>query len=570
MRRVSALWLALLVGCVGDLAGTHGGTGEASAGPEGGVRLPWSLSVDTSATDAYAPAHATSWNVSGRVTASHGIGPLTVAGSTVPVASDGSFAREVPITPGVTLVPIEATDAATPAHSRQAHRSILAAEYLPEGHINPTAAALTLTNDILASLAAPLASRVAGLSIAEAIGSRPTLTDGTCTTYPDDARHGTPTLELVVSDVGELWLVVTVPNLYVQFHGSCSALFFSTDIYGEMATDVVMRSRLTAPAGDVCISGFDHEPPVVELAGFDLDVTGSGSLFESLLVSMLGEMREGDTADAMAEEFAAQADALLGSELMGLSVFDSTQTMSLFDTPIDVHLCLTGIVTEGGTLRAQVGATASGPGGPVDAPGAPMVFGGLPASAPSTLLLDANLVGQLLFSAWRAGALEREEVERVDVATLALVVPELRNRYPAGTMATIGVEGRLPPFVTAAAPADGDLFLEIGELYLLVAVDGELLFRIGAQVRMTLELVPEGGELRPEVVDVDADVWVAEEPVLDADDGALAAAVELQIGEAASALLGDATVALPDLGGAVLPTAVAASPDGRYVEISLE
>ncbi len=530
----------------------------------------YTLAVDTSPTGSFAPAHATTWSVSGRVTASEGLGPLTVAGGAVPVGAGGSFTREVSIGPGLNLVEIEARDMAAPAHSRQAHRAVLAADYLPEGHINPAAAALTLTNEILAPMAEPLSGRVAALDIAGEIMARPTLTDDTCTTYPDSARHGTASLAIVVSDTGELWLELTIPNLEIRFHGNCSTFLFSTDIRGSMTTDVVLRARLSAPPGDVCVTGFEHEPPVVDLVGFDMDVSGGSGLLDGLLVSLMGEMREGDTADSLAEELATQADALLGSELTGVTVFDSTETMSLFDTPVDVHLCLTGLVTEGGTLRATVGATAAGPGGALEAPGAPIVAGELPPATPGKLWLDGNLIAQLLFSAWRSGALASDGVETIDVGTLGLVVPSLRGRYPAGTMADISIDGRLPPLVTAAPAEEGDLVLSIGELHLSISVAGELLFRIGTNLRMTLELVPEGGALRPEVADVQSDIWVVEEPLMDADDEALAAAVGLQIGSAASSLLGETAIALPDIGGAMVPVDVVTTPGGRYVEITVE
>lgn len=571
MRRAFAALLALAVGCVGELGAYETKTGgrdgsDPRPGPGG-----YALTVDTTGTDSYAPAHATSWTVSGRVVASEGLDSLTVAGGAAPVAGDGRFSRDVSLEPGLTLVPIEAADLGAPPHVRQAHRSILAASYLPEGHINSRAAAIVLTNEVVAPIAEPLQARVAGIDIAREIMARRTLTDDDCRTVADAASHGTPMLSLTVEG-GALWLQITIPNLDIRYHGTCSAVIFSTDISGRMRTSVVLRTQLSAPTGDVCASGLDHTPAVVDLVGFDNDVSGGGSLLEMLLVSLMAEMREGDTADAMKAEFEAQADVLLGSELSGLSAFDSMETMTLFDTPIDVRLCLTGLASEGGTLRATIGATATGSGGgdvAVMAPGAPMVTGELPASAPGKLWLDSGLVGQLLFAAWRGGALASESVSEIDVGTLSVVVPDLRGRYPAGTMAQIGIDGRMPPLVRAAVPADGDLLLDIGELHLLISAGGELLFRIGAQIRMTLELVPEAGALRPEVVDVSADTWIIEEPVVDADEEVLNAAVQLQIADAASALLGDATIALPEIGGALTPTDVTATPGARYVEITL-
>ena len=564
--------LCLVSGCVGELGAydTKAASGPVpgrTGGPDGYV-----LTIDTSATDSYAPAHATSWTISGRVVASEGLSSLSVGGGPVPVGAGGQFTRDVSLMPGLNLVPIEASDMGAPPHLRQGHRAILATDYLPEGHINPRAASLTLTNEILADMAAPLAGLVSGLDIAAEIRSRPTLTDDECRTVPDSASHGTPTLSLTVDGTGALWLEIRIPGLDVRYHGRCSTFLFSADVTGRMQTDVVLRTQLTAPPGDVCITGLAHTPPVVDLVGFDNSVSGGGSLLELLIVTLAAEIKEGDTADALKAEFEAQADMLLSSELMGLTVFNVSETMTLFDTAIDVRLCMTGLVTEGGALRAIVGANAMGPsGGDVAgaAPGAPIVAGELPAVSPGKLWLDANLVGQLLFSAWHAGGLADDAVEEIPLDTLMIVVPDLRGRYPAGTMARIGIDGQMPPLVRAAAPGDGDLLLEIGELHLLISAGDDLLFRIGAVIRMTLELAPDGASLRPEVSDVTADTWIIEEPVVDADEEVLNAAIQLQIGTAASALLGDATIGLPDIGGAVVPTDVTASPGGRYVEITL-
>lgn len=574
VRRAGAL-LAILCGCAGQI----GGDGESEAAvdiprsDDPDAPAPWTLHVDTTPTDSFAPPSATTWPITGQVTASEGLSTLMVADMAVPTGADGSFTREVSILPGLNLVPIEATDLASPeAHSRQAHRSILSADYLPEGHINPGAAALTLTNEVVAPMAEPLQARVATIDIASEIMARPTLTDDECVTYPDSARHGTPTLELLVDEMGELWLQVVIPNLEVRFHGHCSTFLFSTDITGKMTSHVVLRAKLFAPPGETCVAGLEHEPAVVDLVDFDMDVSGGSSLLELLIVTLAGEMKEGDTADALKTEFSAEADMLLSGELDGVTVFDTSETMNLFDTPIDVSLCLTGLVTESGTLRARVGATAAGPGGALVAPGAPQVGGVLPPSMPGRLWLDSNLVSQLVFAAWRAGALHSEGAETIDLATLTLIVPELRGQFPEGSAITIGIEGRLPPLVRAA-PADsteGDMVLDIGDLHLLLEVDGELLFRVGTQLSLTLELVPEGGALKPEVVDVQSEIWILEEPIVDADDETLASAIGLQIGEAAAALLGDAAIGLPEVGGALVPVDATTTPDGRYVEIVLE
>jgi hypothetical protein len=418
-------------------------------------------------------------------------------------------------------------------------------------------------------MAAPLQDRVATIDIASEIRSRPTLTDDDCVTRPTGAAHGTPRLRTFVDEMGRLILEITIPSLEVSFEGTCDTFLSSTDVTGRMSTHVVIRTELFATPGEACAVGLEHGPVSVELADFDLDISGGSGLF-GLIVSLGGELREGDTADALRGEFAAEAEALLAAELGMLSVFDEAGTRALFGVELDLALCLTGLVSEGGMLRAIVGSRVTGP-GLRDAPGAPMVEGALPAAQPDTLTLDANLVAQLLFSAWRAGALAQRDVLEVEMSMLSLIAPRLRTMFEGDTAVSVDLEGELPPLVRAApAEGGGDLVLEIGDLDLVLRVDDVVLFRIGNVLRFTLELVPDAGALRAEVIGVEATTWVEAEPVADAIDDALAGAIQAQIGDAAAALLGETAIELPAIGGAPLTAIdVTADPGGRYVHVSL-
>ncbi|MCS6799334.1 MAG: hypothetical protein NZ898_12560 [Myxococcota bacterium] len=550
-----------------------GGSGSRRAG--GHV-----LRIDTSSTQPYAGETATTWDVRGRVTASEGIGALQVAGRTVTPAASGEFSTSVPIRAGLNLVEITATDRASPAHARKGHRVLLSSNYIAEGALNPRAAALVLTDAILSSMVAPLAGRVASIDIASEIMRRRTLTDDDCVTRPTGARHGRPTLALRVTPEGALRLEVVVPGLRVDFAGTCSNFFLGTvNVRGNMTTDVVLATVLSAPPSDNCVVGLQHGPPSVELRGFDLDVSGGSSLLEMLAIAIVSEMREGNTAEALEAEMTAEASALLDSELRELTVFDAGSTLTLFDVPLRVGLCMTGLVSEGGVLRAYVGARVQGPGGRDEAPGAPALRGELPPPAPGALWLDANLVGQLLFGAWRAGALSRPDAQQIDGSLLALLAPSLRSHLPSGSRVDVSIEGELAPFVRAAEPpaADAtagepaaDLIVGLGDLQLILSGGDRELFRIGTLLELHLDLVPVEGGLKPEVTDVQARAWVLDEPVADVDDEVLEEAVTLQIRDAAASLLGDAVITLPDIGGVALQAAeVRAEPGGRYVRVTL-
>ncbi len=551
-----------------------GGTMRPPGAPD-----PWSLEVDTSGVSPYVALDATAVAIEGRVIASEGVGALSVAGASTTVAADGRFTASVPVAPGLVHVEIEATDADTPtAHSRRADRSLLVSRFLPEGELDARAAALVLSNEVVAAMSEGLQDRVAGLDIASEIMMRPTLTDDSCRTVPTAARHGTARLRTFIDEAGRLFLEIVIPDLRIEFRGTCRALITTTDVTGSMEASVVIRTELTSPPSDACAVGLSRGPVDVTLADFDLSVRGGSGIF-GLITSLAGELREGDTAEQLRGEFAAQAGALLDAELGSVSIFDQESVMELFGVSLDVGLCLTGLISESGMLRAIVGSRVRGP-GTFDAPGAPQVEGTLPPARAGTLVLDANLVAQLVYSAWRAGALTRDGVLEVDAGMLAIVAPELATRFPRGTMVSVDLDGELPPLVRAApaaAPAGpddpaprGDLFLEIGDLDLVLRVGTEELFRVGNVLRFGLELVPEGEALRPMVVSVEAVTWIEEEPIADANDRILAGVINGQIGDAAAGLLGDARIALPALGAtALVASDVTPAEGGRYIEVTL-
>ena len=78
------------------------------------------------------------------------------------------------------------------------------------------------------------------------------------------------------------------------------------------------------------------------------------------------------------------------------------------------------------------------------------------------------------------------------------------------------------------------------------------------------------GALQPMVVDTHAKVSLLDERY-DGSDAALEQAVELQIGSAASKLLGDgAAIALPAIPGLGAPIDVTPDPGGRFLRVKLD
>src|SRR5215475_1099098 len=124
-KRMRAFAIVLtLVGCA-----KPPGTGDDGSGdddPKG-----WTITVDMSGLDRFVqPATSTTWHVAGTATATEGLAGVTVAGQPVTVATGGGFAADVAVVPGLTRVPILATDLA--GHARKGDRALLAARFLAD------------------------------------------------------------------------------------------------------------------------------------------------------------------------------------------------------------------------------------------------------------------------------------------------------------------------------------------------------------------------------------------------------------------------------------------------------
>src|SRR5262249_48363565 len=156
--------------------------------------------------------------------------------------SAAMFQASVPVMPGLTRVPILATDSA--GHTRKADRTLLEAPFLPDNAANAQGASLVLDNHILATMSSGLDAGtidVAGEIMAKQYLSQ----DSQCTTWPTAASQD-PVQVALSETAGVLALTITVPNLDVQFGGVCQGLIQQIPIAGEMSGTLVIQTQLTA------------------------------------------------------------------------------------------------------------------------------------------------------------------------------------------------------------------------------------------------------------------------------------------------------------------------------------
>jgi hypothetical protein len=569
MRRLSVLFAALAFAACSNDAGPGGGDdGDDDVPPP----PAWHIDVDMSGLDRYAPADASMWTIAGKAMASEGLDRVTIAGTDAATTNDGSFTGDTPIMPGLNPIAILASDKA--GHTRKANRSILSASYLAAGAHNKQGAAMVLTDAIVASMGAGLASEAGDVDVAAEILARDVLSqDSRCTTWPVEASQGDVQVNLEL-DGADLWLNIRIPNLYVYFEGSCQGLISTIPIGGEMGGTIDIWTKLTPapnPNAD-CLTAFAHTTPQVQITGWGFDVWGLSGPLQSWIVSLFSGGKSEEARAQLTTEVGARAHTMLTEKLADISVFDRTSELELLSRPIGMHLCVSALERVGsgtsGKLIARVAAAATGAGTRV-APGAPQQVAAVPAPAAGELLLDGNLVAQLLFAAWQDGGLTKPAVEEVETDVLALVAPEIGLRYPSGTKATVNLDGELPPYVRATPGGAGDLKVEIGDLMLDLVVGEDRLFRVGAVLRLDLDLVPMDGKLVPMVVGTEATAHVLDE-LYDGTDDLLETVISTKVGATAASLLSGAALSLPELPGMGTPADVQPDAGGRFVRIRMQ
>ncbi len=570
MRRLVASFVCLvLVACSNDA-----GTGDGDDGGDDDVPPPpsWSITVDLSGLDRYAPADATTWTIAGKVTATEGVERVTVAGADAATTSDGAFTADAAIMPGLNPIAILATDRA--GHTREADRAILAASYLAAGAHNPDGAAMVLTDAIVAAMGAGLASEAGDVDVAGEILARDVLSqDSRCITWPVQATQGQVQVRLDL-DGADLWLNIRIPNLYVYFEGRCQGLLSTIPIGGQMGGTLDIWTRLTPnpQQGAACLTAFRHTTPQVGVGGWHFDVWGLSGPLQSWIIELFSGGKSAEAREQIRGEVGARANTMLAEKLADISVFDRSSELELLGRPLDMHLCVAALqrVGSGSSARlvARVAAAATGDGTRA-APGAPQASGAVPVPAAGELLLDGNLVAQLLFAAWQDGGLAKPAVEEVETDVLALVAPELGLRYPSGTKAIVNLDGELPPYVRATPGGAGDLKVEIGDLMLDLVVGEDRLFRVGAVLRLDLELVPMDGKLVPTVVGTEATAHVLDE-LYDGVDDLLESVIATKVGATATSLLSGAALSLPELPGLGTPIDVTPDDGGRFVRIRMQ
>lgn len=522
----------------GEEGGSEGGTGSATQGP------PGSITIDTSPTDPFVIDYPETHTLSGFVRAGSGVGSLSVGGSNVTVGSDGAFSTQVPVAAGMQIVDIVATDSAELPSTRQGHTSLLVSDFRPDDEMNTSAITLALTEEILAMIEEPAREMIAEFDIEGMLAGSGAMDMDMCTFNILSATHGEPELDIYVDGTGQLAIDFTISNIRVAFTTNCNFFITAVNANGNVTTDFLFHTTLLATPNGGCVDGIETAPPDVTLPGFNVQITSGGSGFIDMILPLAVGLFEGGIQDMIVEEVIAQSDELLGDELAGLDMFNMDEEIDMMGVQANLSLCLAGLVNEGGVTRALMAAIVTADGAH-SAPGIPYLPTSFPPPQPNTLFLDSGFVGQLMFAGWSSGVFSQENVGEIPVSVISLLLPEIEEAFPNAQTVTISIDGELPPLITASEPGQGDLRADIGNLNVLLSIDGELVFRVVIHLSLTLELVPNGSTIVPEVGNVEATIIVAEEHGVDVDDSMLVLAVNAQLNGMVSDLLGGVAIEVP-------------------------
>ena len=552
----------LLAACGDNIRGEQ----PLEPGPSG-----WKIDVDMSGLDRFVPAGTTTWTVGGHARSSLPLINVDVAGTAAPLM-DGDFARDVETSLGMTIVPIIARD--SEAHARQAHRTLLNAHFLPEGAINDRIAAVVLSDQVLASLNATIKEQTDQIDIAGQIMAQdPLFEDANCTIRPVSATSGKLVVELQRKSGTQLWFNFKLPNLLVTFAGECRSAGIPIRIAGSIGGTFDVLTRLTAnapPAGETCLSSFDHTTPTCAISGWVYDIYSPDGPAQTIIIRALAPTSA--QAQAMIHDgIVSGADQLLTEQLSNLEVFDQTQTFpGVGGEPITMHVCLAGLGPENGKLVIRMAGDIAGA-GTREAPGAPMLPAGAPVAKDNEMLLDTGLITQLVFSSWRDNAFVQEVPQAVEISLLALLVRELTDAFPNATHADIAVDGELPPFIRATPDVAGaDLRLEIGDLMVTLSVEGTMIMKFNIHIALDIDFVAKDGMLVPMSVGSQVDATLIDE-LYDGPDDALEFAIESGLSQAVGDIFaGGGGIGIPEvIPGIGRITDILPDEGGRYLRLKL-
>lgn len=513
-----------------------------------------------------------------------GVDGVVVDGAAATVAADGTWEGTTTFDFGLNVVETTATDAA--GNVTTDVRAVLAGDVLPWGRAEGDGLVVRLhegeggldaiegsigdvadASAILASVPNPVYSGAD--EVCTTIGWWSICVDYTLEVEVTSLSWDTATLDLDPRSDGTVLATLTLGNVSAGWTATGDAGTSTlTESGTATATGLTVEVALTldVDGGSVVASVGDVE---TTLSGLDL---GTSSTIDTLL-SVLGADLEAEVESALGAAVEdAVGDAVPGAveDALGdlsvdtdFAVGDGTATLSA--VPAAISTDDTGITLALSTVVSldawTLGRTADGT----------LEYGyGQPTwtGTPGALVgLSADMLGQVLFAAWGAGALSLEATDEdlgLDMAIVSMLLPGL-------TDLTVVTDPLLPP--VAVPGSSGDFDLEVGDL-LVSLYDGAVVPGAEVYTFYVSTVTPMDVDVADGALTTSLGTPVAWVDVVVAPDGVDTASLEDALEVLAPSLLGAgvgalAEIPLPSLGGYALngATASVGGAEGGYAVV---
>jgi hypothetical protein len=415
-----------------------------------------------------------------------GVAVVDVQGNPVPLAANGAFSETIPLTPGLNIIDVDATNGG--GISSKVSLSVVCGPF--QGASQPVANALALRLDAeaLTAIGNAAASQLGGTTLANAILAHNPLYTGTwaplgftvasAQVTATSASFGQPTLTLAPLP-GALSVVAVIPQVDLVANAqSIGGIPYSItgDVTADSAT-VTAQIVFTVVNGALTSSVTSSQ---VTLQNFNWGLNG----FPTFLTGLASSWVEG----LIQSEVEKQVETIVPQELqkaMGGLANGFSQT--ILGSTADFTVAPSSVVQDAAGMSllasANVSMTAVTGYQPLPAPGSfylgappPQNVGPQPGFFAS---VNQDLMNRAAFAAWQSGILDLRLNDQstssfpvppalaLDGAFLQSWIPQTKGLFPGTDPMEIDIVPLLPPiFVPAAAPYA--LEADLGELDLSV------------------------------------------------------------------------------------------------------
>lgn len=480
---------------------------------------------------------------------------VTVAGTEVTPAADGSFSATITVTPGIDLIESHAIDGS--GNDVRDVRAVMSGMLAPtDGSVEAPVAARAGTGAI-AAVAGFMADTAEAIDFTAAVTAmNPVFNDGGCLGAVVNVNSVTlSNIDIgLVPGAGHLATEVVIDDVVVKAHAK-----YKVSCIGG-SSNITLRASKARVRGNLGVAVSSGKIATtlptasVTLEGFNLDASGIPGVIEDLVRSKVRKAIE----DALTKVIRDRAPGMANEALAGMLAKPVTTSLLGHETSIAVTPSELTLSADGLYVAADTAVTvAGGEGGmfvtnPAPASAALMQGGGL------GIAVADDVVNQLFAGMWATGAFD-QSVSIESVGVLASLLDSNAR--------TLDISVSLPPTVSSAS---GTLGLAVGDLMVTVRDEaGGVLQELALSLETTLSAAPSGDRvaLTLGTPTIYAQVLAQSDAVdrpLTAEqvEGIVGGAWGIVRGQADDAL---ANLPMPTVGGITLGTPTVAGVDGFVV-----